>query len=154
MSTADAIITKRVDNNTFIQEIRRKFRDEGKKSVTFTVRGASMHPMVHSDRDKVVLAPPRPPRIGDVVLAEFNEKRYALHRVISIKDNMYTMRGDGNPLWMKEEFTYENIVGIADAFIIKDKILPTNSRKWRYYSKIWSILSPLRRILLAIYRRI
>ncbi len=136
-----------------MQEITRVF-NQGKKSVTFVVRGFSMRPFLEDGRDKVILAPPREPKIGDVVLAEVKEETYALHRVIKIADGVYTMRGDGNPLWMTEQFTQDKIVGIADGFIRKGKEVSTGSRKWRYYSAIWNVLKPLRRILLAIYRRI
>lgn len=147
-------IVKRIDNHIFMQEVRRQFREEGKKNVTFVVRGVSMHPFIESDRDKVVLGPPRTPRIGDIVLAEVKKETYALHRVIKIDNGNYTMRGDGNPLWMKECFSEKDIVGVADAFIIKGKQVPTDSRRWRCCSRLWAIATPIRRILLAIYRRI
>ena len=145
---------KRVDNHTFMQEIRRMFNEEGRKSVTFVVRGSSMNPFLVSGRDKVVLIPPRKPKTGDVVLAEIMERTYALHRVIDIKDGVYTMQGDGNCLSSTEQFTEDKIVGIAEAFIRKGKPVRTDSRKWRMYSCIWKTLKPFRRILLAIYRRI
>lgn len=145
---------KRVDNHSFMQEITRMFNEEEYKSVTFVVRGTSMNPFLVSGRDKVILAPPRTPKIGDVVLAEFKERVYALHRVIDFKNGTYTMRGDGNPLSMTEQFTEEKIVGIAEAFIRKGKRVDITSPKWRLYSSTWKALRPSRRILLAIYRRI
>ena len=145
---------KRVNNHLFMQEITRMFREEGKKSVTFIVRGFSMRPFLENGRDKVILTPPREPKIGDVVLAEIREQTYALHRVIKIADGIYTMRGDGNPLWMTEDFTQDRIIGIAAGFIRKGKEVSTSSRKWRWYSAVWNALKPFRRILLAIYRRI
>lgn len=151
---ATASIHKRVENHTFMQEIRRLFNEEGRKSVTFVVHGISMNPFLVGGRDKVVLAPPRTPRVGDVVLAEFKERTYALHRVIDIKDGVYTMQGDGNCLSSTEQFTEDKIVGIAEAFIRKGKPVRTDSRKWRMYSSTWKALRPFRRILLAIYRRI
>ena len=137
-----------------MQEITRMFREKGKKSVTFVVRGFSMRPFLENGRDKVILAPPREPQLGDVVLAEVREQTYALHRVIKIEDGVYTMRGDGNPLQMTEQFTYDKIIGIADGFIRKGKKVNVTDRKWRFYSAMWKVLKPLRRILLAIYRRI
>jgi hypothetical protein len=150
----EQIKQKRVNNHLFMQEITRMFRQEGKKSVTFIVRGFSMRPFLEDGRDKVVLSPPREPKIGDVVLAEISEKRYALHRVIKVENGIYTMRGDGNPLRMTEQFTQDKIIGLADGFIRKGKFVSTDSRQWRCYSAVWNILKPLRRILLAIYRRI
>ena len=150
----EGIIQKRVNNHLFMQEITRMFREQGKKSVTFVVRGFSMRPFLEDGRDKVILVPPREPKIGDVVLAEVREQTYALHRVIKIDNDLYTMRGDGNPLRMTESFTYDKIIGIADGFVRKGKNVSTSSFKWRCYSTIWNILKPTRRILLAIYRRI
>lgn len=150
----EQIKQKRVNNHLFMQEITRMFRQEGKKSVTFIVRGFSMRPFLEDGRDKVVLSPPREPKIGDVVLAEISEKRYALHRVIKVENGIYTMRGDGNPPRMTEQFTQDKIIGLADGFIRKGKFVSTDSRQWRCYSAVWNILKPLRRILLAIYRRI
>ena len=150
---SNGITQKRVNNHLFMQEIRRAFRD-GKKSVTFVVRGFSMRPFLENGRDKVILTPPREPKVGDVVLAEVREQTYALHRVIKIENGTYTMRGDGNPLRMTEQFTQDKIVGIADGFIRKGKEVSTGSRKWKFYSAVWNALKPLRRILLAIYRRL
>ena len=150
---SNGITQKRVNNHLFMQEITRAF-NSGKKSVTFVVRGFSMRPFLEDGRDKVILVPPREPKIGDVVLAEVREQTYALHRVIKIEDGVYTMRGDGNPLQMTEQFTLDKIVGLADGFIRKGKRVDTDSRKWKFYSTSWNALKPLRRILLAIYRRI
>ena len=144
----------KVSNHLFMHEISRMFKEKGKQSVTFVVRGYSMRPFVEHERDKVVLTPPRTPKIGDVVLAEVAEKTYALHRVIKIEGDIYTMQGDGNPTGMIETFTEEKIVGVAEAFIRKGKLVPLTSRKWRVYSTLWRWLKPLRRILLAIHRRV
>lgn len=144
----------RVNNHLFIQEIKRMFNEKGKKSVTFVVRGFSMRPFIEHERDKVILVPPRRPKVGDVVLAEIAKKRYALHRVIKIDGDRFIMQGDGNPTRLTESFTMEGVVGIAEAFVRKGKVVPVTSRKWRYYSTAWRLLKPVRRILLAIYRRI
>ena len=143
-----------VENHLLMQEITRMFNEKGKQSVTFVVRGYSMRPFLEDRRDKVILTPPRTPRVGDVVLAAIGEKVYALHRVIKIENGIYTMRGDGNPLSMKEQFREADIIGIAQAFIRKGKVIPTAGIRWQVYSFIWKMLTPFRRILLAIYRRI
>ena len=143
-----------VENHLLMQEITRMFNEKGKQSVTFVVRGYSMRPFLEDRRDKVILTPPRTPRVGDVVLAAIGEKVYALHRVIKIENGIYTMRGDGNPLSMKEQFREADIIGIAQAFIRKGKVIPTAGIRWQVYSFVWKMLTPFRRILLAIYRRI
>lgn len=143
-----------VTNHAFMQDITRFFTQEGKESITFVVRGNSMRPFLENKRDKVVLVPPCRPKTGDVVLAKIGKERYALHRVITIKGETFTMQGDGNPTWMKETFTEADIIGIAKAFIRKGRRVETDSFQWKFYSVTWKILKPARRILLAIYRRL
>ena len=146
--------TVHIDNHLLMQEISRMFNEVGKQSVTIVVRGYSMRPFLEDRRDKVILTPPRKPNIGDVVLARIAENRYAMHRVIKIENDTYTMQGDGNPTHMKEEFTDADIIGIAQAFIRKGKHITTDSFAWRGYSFIWRILKPLRRIILGVCRRV
>ena len=146
-------LMKQIENHLLMQEITRLFNEQGKKNITFTVRGYSMRPFLEDRRDKVILAPPRQPQIGDVVLAAIGDKVYALHRVIKIEDGVYTMQGDGNPTYMTETFRDTDIIGIADGFIRKGEIVRTDSALWRSYSFVWKILKPFRRIILAVYRR-
>lgn len=143
-----------IDNHLLIQEITRMFNEMGKRSVTFVVRGYSMRPFLDDRRDKVILIPPCTPDIGDIVLARVGEKSYAIHRVIKIENGIYTMQGDGNPLYMKEEFTEADIIGVAQAFIRKGKTVTTDSLQWRAYSFIWKALKPFRRIILGVHRRV
>lgn len=142
-----------VENSLLMQEITRMFSEKGKESVTIMVKGYSMRPFLENGRDKAVLIPPRTPDIGDVVLARTGNGRFALHRVIRIDGKRYTMQGDGNPTCMTEEFTEADIIGIARGFVRKGRYIATDSRKWRAYSAVWRLLKPIRRILLAVYRR-
>lgn len=143
----------RVDNDIFLSKVRDMLRSGDHKSVTFVVRGNSMNPFLVCSRDKVILAPPQKPQVGQVVLAEFKPKVYALHRIIKIDGNIIVMRGDGNLLSQKEIFEESNIIGTAEAFIRKGERVETGSTKWRIYSTTWHWLRPLRRLLLSFYRR-
>lgn len=143
----------RVDNDIFLSKVRDMLRSGDHKSVTFVVRGNSMNPFLACGRDKVVLVPPQKPVVGQVILAEFKPKIYALHRIIKIDGNTITMRGDGNILSQKEIFDISNIVGTAEAFIRKGKRVDTNGIKWRIYSATWHFLRHIRRPLLSFYRR-
>lgn len=143
----------RVNNDIFLSKIREMLKSGEHKSVSFVVRGNSMNPFLVCGRDQVVLSPPAPPTIGQVVLAEYKPKVYALHRIIKIEGDVITMRGDGNLLSQKETFKAEDIVGTAVAFIRKGKRVDTDSREWRIYSTVWHCLRPIRRLLLSFHRR-
>jgi len=146
--------TLTLPNEILIPQIR-QLLDEG-HTATFRVRGVSMRPFLEDCRDKVLLEPlRREPRLGDVVLAEVSPRRYVLHRIVRIDGEKITMRGDGN-VYGTEEFERRNIIGIATAFYRKGRTRPdlVTSAKWKLYSRAWKLLTPLRRWLLAAYRRI
>ncbi len=152
MRHSDNIRKIHIDNEQFAQQLRRTLVPGSNKSVTFTIRGYSMRPYLENERDKVVLAPPQPPQPGQVVLAEFAPRTYALHRIIKIDGDTITMQGDGNPLSQTETFTADKIVGTAQAFIRQGETISIDDRRWRRYSACWLALRPLRRPLLFIYR--
>ena len=125
-------------------------------TVTMSVRGYSMRPLIEHERDKVLLAAvDRPLRRGDVILAEYAPKRYALHRLIRITPERITMQGDGNP-YQTETFPPEAVMGRALGFYRRgsDKLLSVDSWQWRAYSHLWMALTPVRRYLLGLHRRL
>ncbi len=139
-------------NATFLPEIV-KLMEEG-HTVTLRLKGFSMRPFLEDNRDKALLAKPIKTQLGDVVLAETSPKHYVLHRVVKIDGDKVTLRGDGN--LGTEQCTLSDIKGFAIGFYRKgrEKIDKTNGWKWRTYSFVWCSLLPLRRYLLAFYRRI
>lgn len=123
-------------------------------SVTLRLRGISMRPLLEDNRDKAILKKPTTIKVGDVVLAEINEKLYVLHRIKSIDDGVVTLQGDGNLI--TETCRIQDIHGIAIGFYRKGRttLEKTDSKKWKTYSAIWVSLTPIRRYLLAFHRRI
>lgn len=139
-------------NTEILPEVVR-LMDEG-HTVTINLRGFSMRPFLENDRDKALLTKAKDIRKGDVVLAEITPGHYVLHRIIKVEDNNVILRGDGNIL--EEHCRKEDIKGFAIGFYRKGrkKIDKTNSFKWLLYSWLWTFLYPIRRYLLAVYRRI
>lgn len=131
-----------------------EFLKEG-LTMKLTLRGYSMRPFLEDGRDVGVLAGvnPQEVKVGDVVLAEFMPKRYALHRVIRIEGDEFDMLGDGN--LTPEHCKLEDIRAIALGFYRKGRkeMDSVEGRKWKMYSAVWMTLRPIRRYLLFIYRR-
>ncbi|MBQ7422788.1 MAG: S24/S26 family peptidase [Prevotella sp.] len=123
-------------------------------TVTLRLRGFSMRPFLEDNRDKALLIKPESPKVGDAVLAEIGPKHFVLHRIIKIDGENVTLRGDGNLAC--EYCKLENIVGGVIGFYRKGRtsLDRTDGMKWRIYSWIWMHLYPIRRYLLAFYRRI
>lgn len=143
-----------VDTSLLLKRVRHLLNENGGKSVTIVVMGRSMHPFLEEHRDSVVLTAPKPPKKGQVVLAEVAPEVYVMHRIIDVDGDTVTMRGDGNALSQTECFSRDCIIATAMAFVRKGRYISADSRCWRVYSFIWGLLRPVRRILLAVYRRL
>lgn len=143
---------KQFSNSEFIPEIVRLL-DEG-HTVTLLLRGFSMRPFLEDGRDKALLVKAKNPSVGAPVLAEIGDGHYVLHRIVKIKDDEVVLRGDGNI--SVEHCHLSDIKGEAIGFYRKGRTYldKTNSLKWCVYSFLWTRLLPVRRYLLAIYRRV
>lgn len=130
-----------------------KLLNEG-HTVTLQLRGFSMRPFLEDNRDKALLTKAVNFQVGDAVLAEIGHKHYVLHRVVKISGDEVTLRGDGN--LGVERCKKEDVKAFVIGFYRKGrkKLDKTNSMKWRFYSMVWMGLLPIRRYLLAAYRRI
>ena len=130
-----------------------KMLDEG-HTVTLRLRGYSMRPFLEDNRDKALLTKAIDPKVGDPVLAEVGPKHFVLHRIVNIEGDAVTLRGDGN--LGDEHCRLQDVKGAVIGFYRKGRTTldRTDGRKWRIYSYIWMHLYPIRRWLLAFYRRI
>ena len=140
------------NNALLIPEIL-KLIDEG-HTVTIPLRGYSMRPFLEDGRDKALLSQAAKPKVGDPVLAIVGGNTYVLHRVIRIDSDKLTLLGDGNLL--PEHCQMSDVVASVVGFYRKgqkelDRI---DGKKWKAYSCVWMSLRPMRRWLLAFYRRI
>lgn len=124
------------------------------KTVTLNLRGYSMRPFLENDRDKALLTKAVNPQVGDPVLAEISPKHYVLHRIIAIDGDKVTLRGDGN--LGEEHCLLSDVKAEVIGFYRKGRTTldRIDGRKWRIYSWFWTRLYPIRRYLLAFYRRI
>lgn len=142
----------RFNNSEFLPEVVKMLNE--RHTVTLRLRGFSMRPFLEDGRDKALLTKLVTIKKGDAVLAEVTPGHYVLHRIISIKGENVVLRGDGNI--GVERCSLADIKGFAIGFYRKGrtKLDRTNGLKWRVYSLVWTTLFPLRRYLLAFYRRI
>ena len=123
-------------------------------SVTLPVNGGSMLPFIIGGWESVVLHRPEQPKPGDVVLAWVDSCRYVVHRIIRIDGDSVTLMGDGN-LVGTERCSLNDIKAVATHVVDdKDRMRYLYSRRRKLAAKIWLRLRFMRRLLLAIYRRI
>ncbi len=146
------IVEKQFPNEIFIPEIV-KMMNEG-HTITLRLRGVSMRPFLEDNRDKALMEKAHDIKVGDPVLAEIAPRHFVLHRIVKIDGENVTLRGDGNLGY--EYCKIEDVKGSVIGFYRKgrNKMDLTAGRKWKTYSWCWMHLSPIRRYLLGIYRRI
>ncbi len=139
-------------DNEIIEEAVRLVR-EG-VSVTLPVNGNSMLPFIIGGKESVILQQPELPKVGGVVLAWADGYRYVVHRIVRIDGERVTLMGDGNLMG-----TEHCLIGDIKARVTH--VVDAKGRThylykgWRKLAaKVWFWLRPVRRYLLAIYRRL
>lgn len=138
-------------NHLLLPEVE-KLLAEG-ENVTIRVKGNSMLPFITGGRDSVELRKAQSLSKGDIVLARLPDERYVLHRIIGFSDGYVRLMGDGN-LRGEEKCQNKDIAGKAFGIIRKDKVVDCSRSCERTKAKVWMLLLPVRRYLLALYRRI
>ena len=122
-------------------------------AVTMLVKGRSMLPFILGGQESAVLTQPGEIKTGDVVLARIDDRRYVLHRVMDVSADRVVLMGDGN-IRGQEVCRPEDLLAPADEIVGADgkhRRLDTPRQKRR--ARIWRRLLPVRRWLLAIYKR-
>ena len=123
-------------------------------SVTLPVRGQSMLPFIIGGEESVILTWPGLLQEGDVVLAWVDDCRYVVHRIIHIEYDRLTLMGDGNVVG-KEHCHLNNVKAKVTHVVDKQGKRRYLYTRWRCRgARVWYWLRPVRRYLLAIYRRL
>lgn len=140
-----------LDNKILLGEVTSILK-EGRKVILMT-RGNSMLPFIRGDVDSVELVRADQIAEGDIVLGLTDQDVYVLHRIIQIDADGVTLMGDGN-LRGTEHCSRENVCGKVTAILRPDgKRILTDTAKAIRRARRWRRLLPVRRIILAIYRR-
>lgn len=130
------------------------------RAVTFTVKGYSMFPFMRNEKDRVCLEAYCGGKLseGDVILFRYRGK-HILHRIYSVGMSadgrpLYRTMGDGNLKGM-EYAGPEDVAGVMQKRITPSgKEWRCSSVSWKGLSVLWMKLLPVRRLLLALLRRI
>jgi hypothetical protein len=88
----------------------------------------------------------------DIVLAKVG-RTYVIHRIIKIDGDRITLMGDGN-ICGTEQCGRDEVIAKAVRIIKGKKQIDCTGRCHRAKASIWRWFLPVRRYLLAIYRRI
>jgi hypothetical protein len=121
--------------------------------VTFPVKGYSMLPFIIGSKESVDLVKPENLQVGHVVLAWVEGCRYVVHRIIEIKGEQVVLMGDGNIAGV-EHCQLNDVAALAINVVTSTGKHHSLYSPWRVRaSRLWWRLLPIRRWILAIYRR-
>lgn len=132
-------------NDVLLGEVAAVLQD-GREAVIIPT-GNSMLPFIRGGVDRVVLRRQAGVAVGDIVLVKIGE-RYILHRVISREGDALTLMGDGN-IRGTESCTAADVLGT-----VAEIIRPSGRVRIPGRARLWRMLKPIRRYLLALWRRL
>jgi len=115
--------------------------------------GASMEPLIHQQRDNIIVVKPEGRlKKYDIPVYVTSYGKYIMHRIVEVHDNHYIIVGDN--LLRKEYVTDDMIVGKLVGFYKNGKkyIDLQNNKKYKIYSRIWVALLPVRPVFLLFTR--
>ena len=138
-------------NDVLLDEVARLV-DEG-EAVTLMTKGASMLPFIVGGRDSVVLVRPEELFPGMIVLAYVQGGRYVLHRILSVDGTKVVLMGDGNIKGV-EVCAPANVKAVAVRISRPSGEVDCLSKRHLRQAAIWKTLLPVRRWILAVYRRL
>ncbi|MGI6292874.1 MAG: hypothetical protein GX281_02065 [Bacteroidales bacterium] len=124
-------------------------------AVRMRARGNSMLPFIRDGRDVLVLGKPGEDsfRRGRLVLARLEEDRYVIHRVVKVQGGMLWLRGDGN-LKVYEMCSRAEVLAEITEVVRNGRSIRQGSWRWNAYRFLWPSHPFLRRVGLALYRRL
>ena len=117
----------------------------------YKTRGVSMQPMLYQNRDLVIIETFEG-RLKPYDVALYRRgKQYVLHRVLSLGDGVYYIRGDNT--YTIETVPEGNVLGVLTGFVRKGKQHQVTEPGYRFYSRFWHFIYPLRLFRLRMRSR-
>ena len=126
---------------------------ENNQTFILRVRGTSMFPLLKDKKDSVRLSKIEGElKKRDIVLYRRTNGLYVMHRIIRIKDGVYSMVGDNQRI-IETPIYRDQILAIATHIIKNDKEVEIKkSKKYRLFAWFWCLSLFMRACILKIIR--
>ena len=139
-----------MSNQETVTTLEEELKREG--VFAYVTSGGSMEPLFRTHRDVVVIGRAtgelRPLDVALYLSGE--EGKYILHRVIRVREDCYVIRGDNT--YQNEYVPKEAVLGVLTEFTRKGKRHSVRDLGYRIYSRTWTLIYPIRRLLRAMRR--
>ena len=119
------------------------------------ITGNSMLPLWRDRHNSVVLTAcdVNELKVGDIPLYKRENGQYVLHRIIKVNEDSFDLLGDAQ--WAIEKGLPKGcVLAVAKGYYTeKGKYVSCDSKKHKRYFAVWHSLLPIRRLILAVYKR-
>ncbi len=115
--------------------------------------GTSMHPLIRSGRDLLVILPPNGRlKKYDIPLYKRDNGRYVLHRVLKVRKDDYVICGD-NRYARECGISDRHVIGVLSSIVRNGREYPLAGWRYRLYLFLWCDLFYLRAAMLWLKAR-
>lgn len=121
--------------------------------LVYKTKGISMLPMLHQNRDIVVIERTTE-RLEPYDVALYRRgPQYVLHRVMEVREKDYVIRGD-NTYSLETGITDADVLGVLTSFVRKGKPHSVTEPGYLRYVRFWCAIYPVRAFFVTRHRRI
>ena len=114
--------------------------------LVYKTKGSSMRPLLHENRDLVVILK-KDGRLRRYDVALYRRgTTYVLHRVVGVRDEGYLIRGDNT--YALERVPEDAVLGVLAGFTRKGTYHEVTDRGYVLYERVWCALYPVRAVLI------
>lgn len=144
---------KKLINKAELYKEIKKLVSEG-KTVSMTVKGYSMNPLLAHQRDEITLGPWKDSDIrrGTVALVIDDRGSILIHRIIERIGDTIILEGDGN-INLQEKTTVNNIAGIMHGITRNGHKYSADNLLLKIYSWLWVTFRRFKRYPLGLWRK-
>ena len=122
-------------------------------TVQLPITGTSMLPLLVWDRDTVELIKCENPQKYDIIFYRRDDGAFVLHRIVGKNENGFILCGD-NQVQKECGITDKHIIAVVKSITRKGKTFNVDKLSYKLYVKLWTLILPLRNIILVPLRKI
>lgn len=144
-------IKKKISLDEIYPIIKEKIENGG--TVQLPITGTSMLPLLVWGRDTVELIKCENPQKYDIIFYRRDDGHFVLHRIVGKDEKGLVLCGDNQ---VKKEYgiTEKHIIAVVKSFTRKGKTFSVNKFSYKLYVKLWTMILPLRNLILVPMRKI
>ena len=140
---------RRVDTDAYVSMLR-DLVNEGKEC-RLLISGSSMAPFLVHERDSIIFSKPdRELRRGDMVFYQRDNGQFVMHRILHVKPEGLYIIGDAQTE-VEGPVKSEQVFALVTKVNRKGKWIGPGNFWWWFFSTVWLILFPIRRLILKLY---